>query len=132
MVGSIIQWLRTSTVGLVALAIAIGAFVWGWNKIDAQEQTILELQRAVAQNERVIEGYKQDMLLHKKMILELEQEKKIIESTVNTQKETIDKIMEGGSKDEAGNQEGAEVLRMRLPNNVIGILRTDASTVQGN
>lgn len=129
MVGSIIQWLRTSTAGLVALAIAIGAFVWGWNKIDAQEQTILELQRAVAQNERVIEGYKQDMLLHKRMILELEQEKKIIESTVNTQKETIDKIIEDGSKDEAGNQEGAEVLRMRLPNDVIGILRTDPSAV---
>ena len=126
MVGSIIQWLRTSTAGLVALAIAIGAFVWGWNKIDAQEQTILELQEAVAQNERVIEGYKQDMLLHKKMILSLEKEKKAIEATVQEQKKTLDVIMEDKNGEHT---KDSEVLRMRLSDDVIGILRTDPSAV---
>lgn len=126
MVGSIIQWLRTSTAGLVALAIAIGAFVWGWNKIDAQEQTILELQEAVAHNERVIEGYKQDMLLHKKMILSLEKEKKAIEDTVQEQKKTLDVIMEDKNGEHT---KDSEVLRMRLSDDVIGILRTDPSAV---
>lgn len=126
MVGSIIQWLRTSTAGLVALAIAIGAFVWGWNKIDAQEQTILELQEAVAHNERVIEGYKQDMLLHKKMILSLEKEKKVIEDTVQEQKKTLGVIMENKNGEHT---KDSEVLRMRLSDDVIGILRTDPSAV---
>lgn len=126
MVGSIIQWLRRSTAGLVALAIAIGAFVWGWNKINAQEQTILELQEAVAHNERVIEGYKQDMLLHKKMILSLEKEKKAIEATVQEQKKTLDVIMEDKNGEHT---KDSEVLRMRLSDDVIGILRTDPSAV---
>lgn len=126
MVGSIIQWLRTSTAGLVALAIAIGAFVWGWNKINAQEQTILELQKAVAHNERVIEGYKQDMLLHKQMILSLEKEKKVIEDTVQKQKKTLGVIMEDKNGEHT---KDSEVLRMRLSDDVIGILRTDPSAV---
>lgn len=126
MVGSIIQWLRTSTAGLVALSIAIGAFVWGWNKIDAQEKMIMELQEAVAHNERVIEGYKQDMLLHKKMILSLEKEKKVIEDTVQEQKKTLDVIMEDKNGEHT---KDSEVLRMRLSDDVIGILRTDPSAV---
>lgn len=126
MVGSIIQWIRTSTAGLVALAIAIGAFVWGWNKIDAQEKMIIELQEAVAHNERVIEGYKQDMLLHKKMILSLEKEKKVIEDTVQEQKKTLGVIMEDKNGEHT---KDSEVLRMRLSDDVIGILRTDPSAV---
>lgn len=126
MVGSIIQWLRTSTAGLVALSIAIGAFVWGWNKIDAQEKMIMELQEAVAHNERIIEGYKQDMLLHKKMILSLEKEKKVIEDTVQEQKKTLGAIMEDKNGEHT---KDSEVLRMRLSDDVIGILRTDPSAV---
>ena len=64
MVGTVLEWLKGSTMGLLVAGIGIGAFVWGWNKIDAQERMIIELREAVAQNERVIEGYKQDMLLH--------------------------------------------------------------------
>lgn len=106
--------------------IGIGAFVWGWNKIDAQEKMIIELQEAVAQNERVIEGYKQDMLLHKQMILSLEKEKKVIEDTVQEQKKTLDVIM----KDKNGEHtKDSEVLRMQLSDDVIGILRTDPSAV---
>lgn len=126
MVGTVLEWLKGSTMGLLVAGIGIGAFVWGWNKIDAQEKMIIELQEAVAQNERVIEGYKQDMLLHKQMILSLEKEKKVIEDTVQEQKKTLDVIMEDKSGEHT---KDSEVLRMRLSGDVIGILRTDPSAV---
>ena len=126
MVGTVLEWLKGSTMGLLVAGIGIGAFVWGWNKIDAQEKMIIELREAVAQNERVIEGYKQDMLLHKKMILSLEKEKKVIEDTVQEQKKTLDVIMEDKNGEHT---KDSEVLRMRLSDDVIGILHTDPSAV---
>lgn len=126
MVGTVLEWLKGSTMGLLVAGIGIGGLVWGWNKIDAQEKMIIELREAVAQNERVIEGYKQDMLLHKKMILSLEKEKKVIEDTVQEQKKTLDVIMEDKNGEHT---KDSEVLRMRLSDDVIGILRTDPSAV---
>ena len=54
MVGTVLEWLKGSTMGLLVAGIGIGAFVWGWNKIDAQEKMIIELQEAVAQDRKSV------------------------------------------------------------------------------